>query len=492
MEKKKYFWTCFFIVGFLGIIVFFTTYWYPNGLFWDENYHIASAQKYIDGVMFMEPHPPLGKQILALGEAIFNLFGLNKGLDKSYFLTTDYITNVPDGFSFAGFRFFSVFFAFLSSFLIFLIFYLLFSNPFYALLFSSFYLFDNAIVMHSRGAMLEGIQIFFVLLSVCYFFYLFNLKKTRKIINYFILGLFVGCAVSVKINSAILFLLFLFLAWEDYGESIIKLNFSVDIIKGLFFKAIFSISGILLVLFLSFYFHFAMCNNVLSGRYYQASAAYKEVLAARKTANLRYFPLMLKDYITYIVQYEKGVPKWDPTKPGENGSPAFTWPFGYKSINYRWTKWRGKVAYLYLQGNPLLWMCGLFGAFLSIVLVTSRLLFGVKVKNPGRFRLIVYFTISYLSYMYAISKIERVMYLYHYFIPLIFSFIMFALIFYEFFEEYIERNDKLTLFATSFLAIEIVMVFLFYSPFTYYIPIDSIQFMKRVWTKIWGLVPITY
>ncbi|MGC8765806.1 MAG: phospholipid carrier-dependent glycosyltransferase [Brevinematia bacterium] len=492
MEKKKYFWSCFLLAGLLGFVAVFTAYWYPNGLFWDENYHIASAQKYIDGVMFMEPHPPLGKQILALGEAIFNAFGLNKGIDKSSFLTTDYITSVPEGFSFAGFRFFSVFFAFLSSFFIFLIFYLIFSNPLYALLFSSFYIFENAIIMHSRGAMLEGIQLFFVILSTFYFIYLIKVKNGRKLLDYFLLAIFAGLAISVKVNSMIVLLFFVFLAWEDYREEILKLKFSLGFIKDFFLKATVSVVGVLLVVFLSFYAHFAICNRVVSGRYYQASNEYKEILAAHKTTDVRYFPVMLRDYISYIILYEKGVPKWDPTKKGENGSPAFTWPFGYKSINYRWTKWRGKVAYLYLQGNPLIWLCGLLGVFLSIVFVVSKIFFGAKIKDSQRFRWISYFVMSYLFYLYTMFNIERVMYLYHYFIPLIFSFILFALIFYEFFGEYIEKNDRLMLVATSIFALEIFAVFLFYSPFTYYIPIDSIQFMKRVWTKIWDLVPITY
>ncbi len=42
----------FFIYGF--------NYSYSPGLFWDENYHITSAQRYIDGVFFMGDHPPLG------------------------------------------------------------------------------------------------------------------------------------------------------------------------------------------------------------------------------------------------------------------------------------------------------------------------------------------------------------------------------------------------------------------------------------------------
>ncbi|MCX7820157.1 MAG: phospholipid carrier-dependent glycosyltransferase [Brevinematales bacterium] len=487
MQKKLILLFLFLISG----IVYFTNYWYPDGLFWDENYHISSAQKYIDGVMFMEPHPPLGKQLIALGEKIFNLFGVNKNIDKSYFNTTDYITNVPEKFSFAGFRFASTLFGMLSVIVIFFIFLKIFDNQLYALFFSFLYLFDNAITMHSRSAMLEGIQLFFVLLSIFYFLKILE-KNKRNLKEYFLLGIFSGLAISVKLNSAIVLLLFVFLVWEDYENEILKLSFSFKMLKDLSLKTLISIVGIILPIFISFYIHFAIAKNVIQGRNYNASEKYREILIQEETANPFNFFIMLKDYIEYMDRYEKGVPKWDPTKPGENGSPAFMWPFGYKTINYRWTKWRGVVAYMYLQGNPLVWFLGLFGVILSTVFILGRLFFNVTVRDKKRFKYITYFSILYFSYMFAMLKIERVMYLYHYFIPLILSFILFALIFLEFFKEYIEKKDKLTLAIVSLMAIEIIAVFLFYSPFTYYIPLDSIQFMQRVWSKVWGLTPITY
>ncbi len=85
-------------VGFLLILSYFTYvhgYWYPSELFWDENYHIASAQKYLNGVFFMEPHPPLGKLMIAAGEWLINANPID-----NQFIGTDYATNIPNGFSF--------------------------------------------------------------------------------------------------------------------------------------------------------------------------------------------------------------------------------------------------------------------------------------------------------------------------------------------------------------------------------------------------------
>ena len=90
----------------------FQNYDYPPSVFWDENYHIASAEKYLTGVMFMEAHPPLGKLFVALGEYIIHP---NDSINKSDFTQTDYIKDFPAGYSFAGVRFFSALFAWLSA-----------------------------------------------------------------------------------------------------------------------------------------------------------------------------------------------------------------------------------------------------------------------------------------------------------------------------------------------------------------------------------------
>src|SRR4051795_6992849 len=100
------------LVLFISYCTYFRNYWYPANLFWDENYHIASAYKYLHQVMFMEPHPPLGKLLIALGEYLFHP---NSHLDTTSFLTMDFITTLPTGFSFVGVRFFPVLFATLSA-----------------------------------------------------------------------------------------------------------------------------------------------------------------------------------------------------------------------------------------------------------------------------------------------------------------------------------------------------------------------------------------
>ncbi|MEK7218454.1 MAG: phospholipid carrier-dependent glycosyltransferase, partial [Patescibacteria group bacterium] len=91
-----------FFVTLLSFLTYFYRYGEPQRVFWDENYHIASAQKYLHGVFFMEQHPPLGKLLIAAGEKLFHP---NARTDQ--FLATDYGRDFGDDFSFTGYRFFS-------------------------------------------------------------------------------------------------------------------------------------------------------------------------------------------------------------------------------------------------------------------------------------------------------------------------------------------------------------------------------------------------
>ena len=81
----------------------------------------------------------------------------------------------------------------------------------------------------------------------------------------------------------------------------------------------------------------------------------------------------------------------------------------------------GGVRYMYLQVNPITWFLGLSGIILSLILIIGRVFFKTPIKNKNLFYLITAFATLYLIYMAIMLRIERVMYLYHYFI-LLFSF----------------------------------------------------------------------
>jgi len=595
-----------FVVFILAFFSFFWNYNYPNSSQWDEVYHISSAEKYLKGSLFMESHPPLGKMFIALGEKILGpnaakpdvsflgklCFGQEDWkirpeiIDKSSFLKVDQITSYPTGFSFCGFRLMPVVFATLTAPLLFFLLFLLIRNVHLAAIFSSLYLFDNAIILQARAAMVDSIQIFFVILALVYFVFgiekvtgnlpwelrqfwaknenlesqqILNSKTMSKKLstnsqskklsqnllnltwqNYFILGLFCSLSIATKHNAAIILVLpiawFIFELWTN------RINLYLEFLYKKFTREVWIGTGVLLfstcILVFSYYFisnaedfnsfrdiytkfllflivvlpvitlifcfirfrtnpifknwlenlikigsfslglllmytsvfaiHVSIGSAVIPDNnnrngFYLTSDQYKEILKENGTRNPINWPIMIFDNWQYMQQYHGGVPKLDLCKRddagnlSENGSYPITWPVMNRTISFRW-EWGTKdgsvakdstyIRYSYLIGNPLIWSIGLASIILALVLVLGFLCFNLPLKNRRVFNYILTLTALYLAYMIGVLSVERVMYLYHYLIPLIFSLILAPLLFVYVFgnlEENSEENNKFAL-----------------------------------------------
>jgi dolichyl-phosphate-mannose-protein mannosyltransferase len=455
-------------------------YYNPAAVFWDENYHIASAQKYIAGVMYMEPHPPLGKLFIALGEWIINP---NEKLDLAYFVQTDYIKKFPKEYSWVGVRLFPTLFGAAASILFFLILYRFSRHLWLSFLFTSMYLFANAFILQSRSAMLESTQMFFIFAAILWFVIVFD-KEEKRYKDYFVLGVLIGLATAVKLNGLILILLYPFLYFYNIKPLSIVLHVRDFILQGLTM-----VVGLVSVMIVVFYIHFSLANT-LGVKAYSASSEYKEIMKQGSTANPANFMTMMSDNFVYMKNYSKTVPRYNPCKKVENGSLAATWPFGNKSINYRWSKKDGKVSYLYLQINPIIWFGVVAAMIVAFALIISRFIFGLHVKEKRLFYLISVFSAMYASYMITMFNIERVMYLYHYFIALFFgTFVLFLLINYLF-KEAIANESKIFFTAVIIFVAELIYCYYFFAPFTYYKPLTSMEFYDRVWFDFWKLKPI--
>jgi dolichyl-phosphate-mannose--protein O-mannosyl transferase len=617
----------------------------PQSLFWDENYHIASANRYIRGEYFMEYHPPLGKLIIALGEKIFNL---NANLDSSLVsgftekacvngtcyakdacpkdqkcTTEKTVGNDQDSipyisgmdvkfkqgfvaqngdqpqFNFFGMRFFPVVFAWLCSIVLFYIIYLLTRNQHVAFVFSLGYVFDNAIIVHSRGAMLDGIQLFFVLVSLAYLIRSFQ-RHFYGFKHYIILGLLIGLVVATKVNGlilaplALLFTLREFFTLsqqtQNYIKSIVQkiaplfiISFIFNFIASKFLLNVRSLKDIAdpvvienltmrnqsssivfgaFVLFtttLIFYFGNRVIDNFSSSRFEEVEpvpskdwnkfteylintfgklAAFtlaivfvfsfvffihfniaktpignntfakftspetKNAIAKGETGNLANFASQLKDNLYYISESQKGVPAWDPTKgDNEAGSLPITWPIGNHAIRYYASAYTKSetvagqpnqsvryTSYLYLVVNLTVWLLVLIGVLLSLVLIISRFVFGYQIDQDANskkgFWWVTLFTGLYVAYMVSVMQIERVMYLYHYFLPLIFGLIGSAVLFDYYFQK---RNKLIMAGLLIFIAVLIFLNFLYFAPFSYNFDFTEESFEARRWLKYWGL-----
>ncbi len=464
-------------VTLIGYFTYFEGYDSPAHFFWDENYHVAHAQKYLNGIFFMEPHPPLGKLLIALGE---KLVGANP--DNSQFIGTDHAPKSPANFSFRGYRLLPALLAWASAPLLFLVVFAISGNLFASLVTAGFYLFDNALIVHSRGAMLEGPQLFFLVASLLSYAVLREqgLRRSLFAIASIAFGALFACVATVKINGLILLVVPVILAIELWPN-----------VRRIISFTLLSSAGFSIVFFAVWQIHFSIgrtINPSLPDRgYYQASDAYKELLSGGAGPSWTDFPLMLEDHLRFVRHYEKGVPQLNYCNREENGSPFFFWPLGGKTIDYRWERSGDLTRYLYLVPNPAVWWTCFGAAVLSAGLTIGWLLLPGAYKPKAMIPLVA-MVCMYCAYLMVMSLIPRVMYLYHYFIPLILSMVMFGILIDCLTQVGPVRLGSRVKFALMGLSMASVLVgYRFMIPFTYYLPLTNKQVRAKNILSIWDL-----
>jgi len=469
---------CVLFLLALSYFTFVHNFWQPPALFWDENYHIASAQKYLNSVFFMEPHPPLGKLMIAVGEAL-----THANAENNQFIGTDYATNPPVGFSFFGYRLFPVLLAWLTTPIIFGIFFLVTRKHLWALFLSFLYVFDNALIVHSRSAMLESTLLFFGALTLMAFLMIMQNKEDKKKLAQasVLFGASFAAALATKAFALLFVMLIPFVLYALWPN--MRSFWRFTWMSALAFAVVYV--GV-------WHIHFSLGRTINptlpDAGYYQASEEYTSILTHGQSGSVFAIPWMLRDSLNFVSHYQAGVPRLDLCKNDENGSPWFLWPFGGRAISYRWETPDGDAyKYLYLVSNPIGWFMGLTGILLAFVLLAGSVFFPAGAHLKQRPLIVTFFTL-YVCYMTAVSTIDRVMYLYHYFLPLLFSFILFALVFNE-----LEQLDrwKLTYMRKTALLFALMMLvfvsFEFYRPFSYYQPLNDAQFKLRNRSQIWDM-----
>ncbi|MBE9175787.1 phospholipid carrier-dependent glycosyltransferase [Synechocystis salina LEGE 06155] len=462
----------------ISYFTYFHNYNYPQAVFWDENYHIPAAQKYLNQTFFMYEHPPLGPMLIALGEKLLHSNNFSNQFNDVY-----YAKDFPPNFSFTGYRFIPTVCAWLLPLIFFFIALNLVGNRIIAFLLSFLVLFDNAMIVHFRAAMLEAPLMLFIALSILFFLLALKNKKYNKrlVISSIGLGVSVGLVATTKITGLIVLLLIpllfskLFPQWQKVALSlgIVLISFVVT------FVTVWQI-------------HFSIAKNINpnldNSGYFNISAEYREFIDQNKQNEIWSFPLRLQEHFKHVKNYQKGVPKLDLSKPDENGSPSLFWPLGARAINYRWETADGVIyKYLYLQANPVVWILGLSGVLGTTALFFIYIFFSLREAITKRF-LMATFWLLYWSYMVIISQLGRVMYLYHYFPALLFSFCLFSLLI----EEARQIGNMLltTRYKILILAVLSAAIFVsyrFYSPLTYYQPLNDEQFRQRMIFPLWDL-----
>lgn len=469
-------------VLFFSWLVYFFAYDTQQNIIWDENYHLTSAQRYIEGVAHFEAHPPLGKMLIAAGEMLAKT---NADIDKHRLVFDKYISgdDLPVGFSFFGMRLMSTVFGFLSCVVFYFIALRLTRNTLYAMFLSSLFIFENAFAVHFRAAHLDAFQMFFVLLFLLNIISYWLSDKPVKSWQYVWLGCLCGLAVMVKVNAVVLAVFFVFLFFKETGYFFSKKSIGLSFFTQLLRKALSAFLGALTVVSSVFYVSVLMTDQLpdQSSPIYTKdttfmSPAYLEYLEGTRSLDIEVLGTAIIDYYTFMKSEHLGVATLDLDSPIETGSSVWMWPFEQRNINYRWDSANGYTRYVQLAGNHLGWALGLLAISLALAFIIYHRLSGLKLTQRGEniYQLLEVFVVAYFAFMalhWWLSE-QRVMYLYHYFIGLLFSYIIFVLVF-LLCTEISQRFSRQSFKAVVALAITIAGCFYYVAPLTYSLPLDK-------------------
>ncbi|MDO6385678.1 phospholipid carrier-dependent glycosyltransferase [Uliginosibacterium sp. 31-12] len=475
---------CFLIVLAIGWCMYFVNHAEPKYAFWDENYHLTSAQRYIEGFAHLEPHPPLGLLLIAAGE---KLSGANQGIDMSALTPTKYIDGdkLPQGFSFSGMRLAPSLFGALGALMFFGLMLELTENRLVALLFSTLYLFENAFIVHFRAVHLDSFQMFFSLGALWVFIRMWKHEGPIPVHLYASAAALCGLAIMVKINAALLLALFPVLYFKDFGTRLRGFDV-LHQLRHFALKAGIVTLTIATITLVVFALHALIGKQPASeGTSAQTdqqfmSQTYKDYVTRGQHLTPSTLLAITNDYFRFMDHDHKGVPKLDVCKPGENGSSPLNWPLHNKTINYRWDSADGFTRYVQLAGNQVSWYLGLAAVLLSILTIANRRLFGVEAGSGRSYALIEVFTGLYLVFMllHLYLGAQRVMYLYHYFLGLLISYILIVLNWQNLCElNQIKARTRLLIVAG--MSVLIIASSLFFLPLNNHKPLNKEQCERR-------------
>jgi dolichyl-phosphate-mannose-protein mannosyltransferase len=460
---------------------------------WDEAYFIPQTESYITGRYFFDPHPPFARMFMVWGTLLFNPSAKN-------IIDTEALVDHKDGYksklNLEGVRFFPKVFGTFVPLLLFLITLKVLEiiykkqtevHSIFALLVGLMAVFENTFILESRIAVMTQIMLCMILLTLYlllrYYSHIYVSKKA-KIIDLIVLGVVFGCAFGTKwLAASLLVVLIPLIIFKEIKNGHNMLKNALRSLKNLA-VIFFAFSLVYLSLFIWHFNKFTTYTEKAD----ETTTKYVEDLKSgtNKTSFLEKFTTAYR----LKLKYEENVPKLDYAKDDENGSYWINWPIMARTISYYWsTPGDGTYRFIYLIGNPFVWLMGLLGIIGLTSIVVSNILTGKGNVHRVDVLLLVLYYANWLPFAF----IERVMYLYHYVPALAISFILFI----RLLEGYIIPRihtllpklsvQIITNTLVSILLAGTLLSFISYAPFTYATRVSKKQFEALYILKDWHM-----
>jgi dolichyl-phosphate-mannose-protein mannosyltransferase len=415
----------------LSSTVHFAYYGEPEEIVFDEVYFPRYASDYLTGSYYFDPHPPLGKMVIAG-------FGYLMGVKED---NTDYglIGNpYPKEIS-SIHRFLPSLFATFIPVLIFFLCLELGATSLSAFVIGLLLILENSLVVHSRFTSLDSMLIFFGFSSILS--YLKYKKDESKKRFLYLSAILTAFTFGIKWTGLAFPLTIVFL--EIYRNKSFTKIFK--------FLGIYASIGIIFYLSI-FAIHFPLLPNPGQGDAFMGEN-FKEKSFLGKFTELNVQMYAVNANMDATHQY---------------GSKWYTWPFMTRTVFYWQEPEEGR--YIYFIGNVFIYWLGT----LSIVLLLIRTIIP-KIIDKRKLLVVVGFLANWLPFI----LIGRVMFLYHYAAALIFTIISIGLNL-----EMIE-NKKIKFAACALIIVVATSIFIYFSPLTYGLPLSEEGLAGRMWFSSW-------
>ena len=411
------------ILSVCSFIVHFAFFGSPQEVVFDEVYFGRFISAYESGEYYFDIHPPLGKLIIFGFVHIFDAH-----LDSDF----SAIGNVYVGHE----QFFLRFLPCLAGALIPIVLFFLALEMGLSLrgstVFSILLIFENSLVVQTHFLFLDGLLIFFGFLA--FLMYMIYRRCTK---NIFLLAACVCGSLAISIKWTGITFLFLILIHEFFTRRVYDVRYVGKLL--LFFVIV------PCVLYFSFFIvHFMLLpypgngDSFMSQDFYDTQHYFDTDLSTKPLSMWEQFLELNRT----MYRANKSI-----TQGHTYGSVWYTWPFMIKPVYY-WTDDMGRFVYFF--GNFVLWF---FGAVSVLWAVITQILCRFR-QNVHINYLLAGFFANWLPFLF----IDRVMFLYHYMISLIFSIMIGVYL--------LDKKNILQKFDVIFVSV-VILAFLAFYPITY-------------------------
>ncbi|KKU43689.1 MAG: Glycosyl transferase family 39 [Parcubacteria group bacterium GW2011_GWA2_46_7] len=453
-NKNTWLYLVVFVLTIFGLVLHLGFLSYPNETVFDEVHFGKFASAYFTGAYYFDIHPPLGKLLIALGAWLGGYGGYVREYGAFLF------TNIGDPYGSVPYGWFRLLPAIAGSFIPLAVYGFMRSLKLghRASLFAMFCLvFENALLAHTRLMLLDSFLLLFGFLGLAAFF------TSRNRGYSWLMLMTAGALFSLSFSTKWTGISFLGLAGLVMIYDLIRCNRErlgsrVSIIlKGIGCMGLISFliyGGI-------FYVHFMLLPHTGPGDAYMSQDFRNHKLSLtgklfELNQKMAFYNATLKATHSY-------------------GSPAWSWPILSRPIFY-WHQQisSGIAGRIYLMGNPVLWWMSCIGIIAFIVFIRQL----GYIDGIAKAVLLV----GYGANFFPFFSVSRVLFLYHYFAAFIISVVMLGVVMEHGFSRF---SPKRTWIAWFLCAMLIVVLFCFFAPLTFGIPMSDAWYRVHTWMPSW-------